>query len=133
MAAVCNVVSRATVAPKVSVRAKNTSARAFMGRTAPLKAPGRRCVTSRGPDLHCTCCSPSAPPTSVRPADDDRSPDRNLAPIPSPPRPIHRSPPRRCPSMSVRADAATEDLNKKLKEVTETVSEKWRRPTTSRR
>lgn len=38
MAAVCNVVSRATVAPKVSVRAKNTSARAFMGRTAPLKA-----------------------------------------------------------------------------------------------
>ena len=27
--------------------------------------------------------------------------------------------------MSVRADAATEDLNKKLKEVTETVSEKW--------
>ena len=28
-------------------------------------------------------------------------------------------------AMSVRADAATEDLNKKLKEVTETVSEKW--------
>ena len=27
--------------------------------------------------------------------------------------------------MSVRADAATDDLNKKLKEVTETVSEKW--------
>ena len=27
--------------------------------------------------------------------------------------------------VSVRADAATEDLNKKLKEVTSTVSEKW--------
>jgi hypothetical protein len=27
--------------------------------------------------------------------------------------------------VSVRADAATDDLNKKLKEVTETVSEKW--------
>ena len=27
--------------------------------------------------------------------------------------------------MSVRADATSEDLNKKLKEVTETLSEKW--------
>ena len=50
MAAICNVVSRATVAPKVSVRAKNTSARAFMGRTAPLKAQVAGASPPEAPD-----------------------------------------------------------------------------------
>jgi hypothetical protein len=78
MAAICNVVSRATVAPQVTARAASKArARAFMGRTAPLKA------------------QVAAPRVSGARA------------------------------VSVRADAATEDLNKKLKEVTETVSEKW--------
>ena len=39
MAAICNVAARATAAPKVAVRASSkVQARAFLGRTAPLKA-----------------------------------------------------------------------------------------------
>uniref|UniRef100_A0A7S0ST19 Cyanobacterial aminoacyl-tRNA synthetase CAAD domain-containing protein n=1 Tax=Mantoniella antarctica TaxID=81844 RepID=A0A7S0ST19_9CHLO len=80
MATVCNVAVRATGAgPKVSARGTSkVQTRAFLGRTAPLKAARAAVFSVKGSQ-----------------------------------------------GVSVRADAATDDLNKKLKEVTETVSEKW--------
>ena len=97
MAAVCNVVSRATVAPKVSVRAKNTSARAFMGRTAPsrLRSPVRYLPRPRPPSH---MLFPLGAAHLRRPADDDRSPDLKPRPNPIAPSTHPSQPPASVPA-----------------------------------
>ena len=127
-----NAMTRAVLAPKAAGAKPRASA--FVGRPAALKtrgpvrahpsprtaAPARRSIrfvppqpsratTTRGHDQHLTRLRAHLPPVG----------------LPSTRPPLNSAPKARAASFTVRAASQTEDLNKKLQEVTATVSEKW--------
>ena len=69
-----------------------------------------RATTTRGHDQHLTRLRAHLPPNTD---------------LPSTRPPLNSAPKARAASFTVRAASQTEDLNKKLQEVTATVSEKW--------